>query len=117
MKLTFSGWFLGGSFENIAFFLCQKMAKKAMFDPKMHLFGQILVFEAKNWVKRTATVGFLQLQGQTTIFFVISGLKIEKTGPGTAKISPKMEKKAIFDRFSVKYGSFHLKTGSKERQR
>ena len=50
-------------------------------------------------------------------FFVLSGIKIEKTGPETAKISPKMAKKAIFDHFSVKYGSFHLKTGSKERQR
>ena len=50
-------------------------------------------------------------------FSVISGLKIEKTGPGTAKISPQMAKKATFDHFSVKYGSFQLKTGSKERQR
>jgi hypothetical protein len=62
-------------------------------------------------------VSSLQLQSQTTILFVLSGLKIEKTGPETAKISPKMAKKAIFDHFSVKYGSFHLKTGSKERQR
>ena len=39
----------------------------------------------------------MQLQSQTTILFVLSALKIEKTGPETAKISPKMAKKAIFD--------------------
>ena len=93
------------------------MAKKAIFDPTMHFFGRIWVFSAKNDVKRTATVSFLQLRSQTTIFLVISGLKIEKTGPDTTKISPKMAKKTIFDHFSVKYGSFQLKNGSKERQR
>ena len=179
MKIAFSGWFWGGSFIYIAFFCVKKNGQKSDFRPKNALFrsnlgllssklgqknnngeffaaaepnnncfvisglkiektgpetakispkmakksdfrpflGQIWVFSAKNWVKRTATVNFLQLQSQTTIIFVISGLKIEKTGPETAKISPKMAKKATFDHFSVKYGSFQLKTGLKERQR
>ena len=55
-----------------------KMAKKAIFDPKMHFLGQIWVFSAKNWVKRTVRVSSLQLQSQTTFIFVIPGLKIEK---------------------------------------
>ena len=42
-------------------------------------------------------MSFLQLQSQRTIFVVISGLKIEKTGPDTTKASPKMAKKAIYD--------------------
>ena len=54
----------------------------------MQIFGQIWVFEAKNWVKRTAKVSFLRLQGQRMTCGVRSGLKIEKTGPETAKISP-----------------------------
>ena len=59
----------------------------------------------------------MQLHSQTTIFFVISGLKIEQTGPETAKISPKIaKKKTIFDpkkHFFGQMWSVTLKLGQK----
>ena len=66
-----------------------KMAKKNDFRPFL---GQIWVFSAKKWAKRTAAVSVLQLQGQTTICLVRFGLKIEKNRSRTAKISPKTAK-------------------------
>ena len=103
-------------------FFVSKNGQKSEFRPRNALFSvKYGSFKLKTGPKERQRWAFCRCRAKQQFFGVRSGLNIEKTGPETAKISPKKWQKRRFStqkcKFSVKFGSFKLKTGSKERQR